>query len=48
MGLAWHVARMREKMSAYRLLIGKSEEKTALGKSRCRCEDNIKIDLREI
>jgi hypothetical protein len=48
MGLALHVARMREKMSAYRLLIGNFEEKTALGKTRCRWEDNIKIDLREM
>jgi hypothetical protein len=48
MGLAWHVTRMRENMSAYRLLIGKSEEKTAVGKTRCRWKDNIKIYLREI
>jgi hypothetical protein len=43
MELALHIARMREKMSAYRLLTGKSEEKTAQGKIRCRWEDNIKM-----
>jgi hypothetical protein len=32
MGLAGYLACMREKMSAYRLLIGKSDEKRQLGK----------------
>jgi hypothetical protein len=27
--------------------IGKSEEKTQLGRHRCRWEDNIRMDLRE-
>jgi hypothetical protein len=33
--------------NAYRLLIGKSVEKTLLGRSRRIWEDNIKIDLKE-
>jgi hypothetical protein len=28
--------------------VGKLERKKPLGKPRCRCVDNIKIDLREI
>jgi hypothetical protein len=30
------------------MLVGKPEGKRALGKPRCRWEDNIKMDLREI
>jgi hypothetical protein len=37
-----------EKRNAYRILVGKAEGKRPLGKPRCRWEDNIKIDLREI
>jgi hypothetical protein len=37
-----------EKRTAYRILVGKPEGKRPLGKRRCRCVDNIKIDLREI
>jgi hypothetical protein len=33
---------------AYKSLIGKSEEKRRLGRPRCRWEDNIRMDLREI
>jgi hypothetical protein len=36
------------KTNAYRMLMGKSEGKRALGRPRHRWEDNIKIDLREI
>jgi hypothetical protein len=45
---AGHVARMVEKMNAYRMLVGKPEGKRPLGRSRCRCVNNIKMDLREI
>jgi hypothetical protein len=45
---ARHVARMGEKMNAYRVLVGKPEVNRPLGRPRCRCVDNIKIDLREI
>jgi len=36
---------MRERRSAYRVLMGKPEEKRPLGRSRRRLADNIKIDL---
>jgi hypothetical protein len=39
---------MREKRNAYRILVGKPEEKTPLGRPRRRLVDNIKMDLREI
>jgi hypothetical protein len=29
-------------------LVGKPEEKRLLGRSRCRWEDNIRMDVREI
>jgi hypothetical protein len=37
-----------EKRNAYRILVGKPEGKTPLGRPRLRWVDNIKIDLREI
>jgi hypothetical protein len=43
-----HVARMGEGRGVYRVLIGRPEGKRPLGRPRCRWEDNIKIDLREI
>jgi hypothetical protein len=43
----WYVARMG-KRNAYRALVVKPEGKTQLGRHRCRCEDNVKMDLREI
>jgi transcription termination factor 2 len=45
---AGHVARMRERRNAYRILVGKPEEKRALGRPRRRWVDNIKMDLGEI
>jgi hypothetical protein len=45
---AGHVARMGAKRNAYRILMGKPEGKRPLGTPRCRWEDNIKMDLREI
>jgi hypothetical protein len=41
-----HVACMGEAL--YRVLVGRPEGKIPLGKPRCRWEDNIKMDLREI
>jgi len=32
----------------YRVLVGRSEGKRPVGRHRCRWEDNINIDLREI
>jgi hypothetical protein len=34
--------------NAYNILVGKHEEKRPLKRSRCRQEDNIRMDLREI
>jgi hypothetical protein len=45
---AGHVARMGEKRNAYRTFVGNQEGKRTLGRIRRRCEDNIKMDLREI
>jgi hypothetical protein len=45
---AGHVARIREKWNAHRILVGKPEGKRPLGKPRRRWEDNMKIYLREI
>jgi hypothetical protein len=45
---ASHVARMREKRNAYRLLVGKPEGKRPLGRPKRRWVDNIKMDLGEV
>jgi hypothetical protein len=39
---------MGEKKNAYRLLVGKPEEKRPLGRPRRRWVDNIKMDLGEV
>jgi hypothetical protein len=39
---------MREKRNAYRLLVGKSEEKRPLDTPRRRWVDNIRIELGEV
>ena len=38
---------MGESRSAYRGLVGKSEERIPLGRPRRRLEDNIKMDLKK-
>jgi hypothetical protein len=45
---AGHVARIGEKKNAYRILVGKPEGKTILGRPRRRWVNNIKMDLRKI
>jgi hypothetical protein len=45
---AGHVARTGEKRNAYMSLVGKPEGTRRLGRPRRRCEDNIKMDFREI
>jgi hypothetical protein len=45
---AGHVASMGEGRGVYRFLVGRSKGKRPLGRARCRWEDNIKMDLREI
>jgi hypothetical protein len=41
----WHAWERREK---YRVLVGKPEGRKPLGRPRCRWEDGIRMDLREI
>jgi hypothetical protein len=36
------------KRNSYRVLVGNTEGKRLLGRSRCRWENNIKMDLREM
>jgi hypothetical protein len=45
---AGHVARIREKRNAYRLLVGKPEGKRPLGRPRRRWVDNIGMDIGEV
>jgi hypothetical protein len=45
---AGHVACMGEVRGAYNILVGKPEGRRPLGRPRCRWEDNIKMDLRQI
>jgi hypothetical protein len=45
---AGHAARFVEKGNAYRILVGKPDGKTTLGRPGRRWEENIKIHLREI
>ena len=42
------MARMGDGRGVQRVLIGKPEGKRPLGRPRCRWEDNIKMDLREV
>jgi hypothetical protein len=48
MRLAGHAARMGEGRKVYSVLVGNPEGKRALGRPRCRWEDGIVLDLREI
>jgi hypothetical protein len=41
-----HAARMAVKRTAYRILVGKPEEKRPLGRLRRRWDDNINTDLK--
>jgi hypothetical protein len=45
---AGHVARIVKKRNAYRLLVGKPEGKSPLGRPRRRWVDHIRIDLGEV
>ena len=45
---AGHVARMEQVRSAFKILTGKPTGKRPLGRSMCRWEDNIRMDLEEI
>jgi hypothetical protein len=43
--MAGHIARMGERKGVYRVLVRKPEGKTSLGRSRLRCDNNIKMEL---
>jgi hypothetical protein len=43
-----HVARIEEKRNAYKLLVGKPEEKRPLGRPRCTWVDNLRMELGEV
>lgn len=43
-----HVARTGGKRNAYGFLVGKPEGYIALGRYKCRCDDNIGMDLEDI
>jgi hypothetical protein len=45
---AGHVARMKATRNAYGVLVGKPEGRRPVGRPRCKWEDNIKLDSREI
>jgi hypothetical protein len=37
-----------EKLNVYRTLVGNPEGKISLGRTRCKWEDNIKMDLSDV
>jgi hypothetical protein len=39
---------MGDNVNAYKIFVGKPEEKRQLGRPKCRWVDNIKMDFREI
>jgi len=45
---AGHVARMEERRSVYRVLVGKPEGKRPIGRHGRRWEDSIKMNLEEV
>jgi hypothetical protein len=45
---AGHVARMGERRGVDRVLVGKSEGNIPLGRTRCKLDNNIKMDLLEV
>ena len=45
---AGHVSRMGEEMGVYRVLVGKPEGQSPVGRPRRRWVDNIRMDLQEV
>jgi len=43
-----HVARMGEDRGVYKILVGKLEGRSPLGRPRRRCVDNIRMELQEV
>jgi hypothetical protein len=39
---------MGDRRRAYKVLVGRPEGKSPLGRPRCRWEDNVKVDLQEV
>jgi hypothetical protein len=39
---------MGKMRNAYNILLGKPEWKRPLGRPRCRCDDNVRIGVREV
>ena len=48
MKCAWHVARVRERRNAFRVLVGKPGRKRPFGRPRSSWEDNIKMNIQGI
>ena len=48
MSWAGHVAHMRDRTGAYRVLMGRPDGKSPLGRPRCIWDDTIKMDLKEV
>ena len=44
----YYVPRMKEGRNPFKILTGKSTGKRSLRRLRRRCEDNIRVDLKEI
>jgi len=44
----WHVARTGERRGVYRILVGRPEGNSALGRPRRTWKDNIKMHLQEV
>ena len=42
------MVRMEVGRGVHRVLVGKPEGKSPLGRPRRRCEDNVKMDLKEV
>jgi hypothetical protein len=40
-----NVAHTTEKKNAYKILVGNLQGSTPLGRPRCRCDDNLKMEL---
>ena len=43
-----HVASLGDRRGLYKVLVGRADRKTPLGRPKCRWEDNVKMDLREV
>jgi hypothetical protein len=45
---AWHVSHMRDKTGAYRVLVGRPDGKSPLGRPSCMWDDTNKMDHQEV